>query len=91
MENLLPPGALGPASVSIGGPMPPPTITSLPAGGPAPLSLASRAPMIRSDRPRVAVHKLSPEEKAVRRLRKNAIVFGLSIVVLIVVFYLLAR
>jgi hypothetical protein len=41
--------------------------------------------------PQVEVRQLSSEVKAQRRLRKNAIVFGLCLIVLTIVFYLLAR
>ena len=40
---------------------------------------------------RVAIRRLSPAEKAQRRLVKNAILFGVCIIVLVIVFYFLAR
>jgi hypothetical protein len=41
--------------------------------------------------PGAAIHRLMPKERAQRRLVKNAILFGVCIVTLVVVFYLLAR
>jgi hypothetical protein len=45
----------------------------------------------RESPPSAALHRLTPKERAQRRLVKNAIVFGVCIVALVVVFYLLAR
>jgi hypothetical protein len=86
LDELLPPGtpaaAMPPASESAGPQSFVPTIITRPKQPPAPR---------REPRPAPIVNRLSPKERAQRRLVKNAIVFGVCLVALVVVFYLLAR
>lgn len=91
IAELLPPGAFDPASPRIEAPLPPPTIVFPSTSEQPQVIVATTAPTIHGSRPQAAVRQQSPQEKAARRLRKNAILFGFFIVVLIVVFYLLAR
>jgi hypothetical protein len=55
------------------------------------VAVQDRPKIVGSGSRQVVVHRLSSAEKAQRRLRKNAIVFGLCIVVLVIVFYFLTR
>lgn len=98
VRDLLPPTT---------GLMPTPAEPPLPPGPPTPWlgldpPLAKSLPpdaLTISEPPKVAVNsaedseirRLSPAEKAQRRLVTNAILFGVCIVVLVVVFYWLAR
>jgi hypothetical protein len=59
-----------------------PTIVIMAGGTPAPRPQPAAS---------VAIHRLTPKERAQRRLVKNAIVFGVCLVALVIVFYLLAR
>jgi len=104
--DLLPPGAAAPASVAVNEPLDellPPGATAA-AMPPASESAAPRSfvPTIitrpkqpaaprRQPQPAAAVNRLTGKERAQRRLMKNAILFGVCIVALVIVFYLLAH
>jgi hypothetical protein len=81
-------------------PAAPATAMMLPPAAPAsPIVSPEDNRIAVQDRPRVVgsggrqveVRRLSAEEKAQRRLRKNLILFGFCILVLVVVFYFLTR
>jgi len=59
-----------------------------PAG---PIAISDAPRVSARGRRRVEIRRLPPAEKAQRRLVKNAIMFGVCIVVLVIVFYFLAR
>ena len=92
VDSLLPPGADEE-------PAPPPLVGSgpmmaefiAPQVGPREAARSLEAPAIDTLSTRTVARTISPEEREQRRFWKNAIVFGVLLVVLMVVCWLLAR
>jgi hypothetical protein len=92
IDSLLPPGAeeepgappVGPAAPMLA------EFISSPVG-PREIARSLTGPTIDTVATRPAARTISPEERAQRRFWKNAIVFGVCVVVLLVVCLLLAR
>jgi hypothetical protein len=92
IESLLPPGAdEEPAPPPLVGPGPIFAESIAPQVGPRGSARHLSAPVIDTITTRPIRQAISPEERAQRRFWKNAIVFGVLLVVLMVVCYLLAR
>jgi hypothetical protein len=104
--DLLPPGAAATASVVVSPPLdellPPGAASACAPPESDDVSAKSYVPIVitkptkapastRQSPPASAVSRLTPKERAERRMVKNAILFGVCIVALVIVFYLLAR
>jgi len=92
IDALLPPGAdEEPAPPPLVGPGPMMAEFIAPEVGPREAARALSAPTIDTIATPPARRAISPEERAQRRFWKNAILFGVCLVVLMVVCFLLAR